>query len=139
MDLVFSSAELGATVKQFWERYGKYRIFALSGEMGAGKTTFISMLAHHLGVMDAVSSPTYSIINHYRTVAGADLYHFDLYRISGVEEAIDLGIEDILQQGAICFIEWPEIIATILPSDTLWMEIIPVNETQRTLKVIEPR
>ncbi len=139
MDFVYTLDELKDTVKQFLDRYGNYRIVAMKGSMGAGKTTFVSALAGYLGVKDPVSSPTYSIINQYRTATDGDFYHLDLYRLSRKEEAIDLGIEELLDSASFCFIEWPELIASLLPSDTLWLEIIPVSEHQRMLKVTEPR
>jgi tRNA threonylcarbamoyladenosine biosynthesis protein TsaE len=138
MDIIFSLDTLGEAVQQFRERHGSRKVIAIKGGMGAGKTTFIQALAQHLGVIDSVSSPTFSIINHYATTTGLDLYHMDLYRLSGLPEAMDLGLEDLFFSDAVCLIEWPEIIKEILPEDTLWIEIVPLNEHQRQLKVLKP-
>jgi tRNA threonylcarbamoyladenosine biosynthesis protein TsaE len=138
MDIVFSLDKLPSLVQNFWDAYGSRSIFALKGSMGAGKTTFVRALMDHLGVADQVSSPTYSIVNHYITSGGRDCYHLDLYRISGMEEALDLGMDELVDGNGICFIEWPEIVASLLPSDTVWLEFFTVNGNQRRLKVTEP-
>jgi tRNA threonylcarbamoyladenosine biosynthesis protein TsaE len=91
------------------------RIFALYGKMGAGKTTLIRELCHILGVTDEVQSPTFSIINEYRTEKGGPVYHFDFYRIGRLEEVFDIGYEDYIYSGCYCFIEWPERAEELLP------------------------
>lgn len=85
------------------------------GEMGAGKTTVIKALCAVLGVKDEVSSPTFSLINAYETQAGVPIYHFDLYRLENELEALDIGVEEYLESGEMCFIEWPEKIINFLP------------------------
>ena len=90
-------------------------VILLIGSMGAGKTTLIKALCKVLQVEDEVSSPTYSLVNEYETEAGETIYHFDLYRLNSPEEALDFGVEEYLESGNICLIEWPEKIVDFLP------------------------
>ncbi len=115
-------------------------IFAFYGGMGAGKTTFINALSRALGVgEDATGSPTFALINEYRSDTTAELiYHFDLYRIEDLEEALDLGIEDYFESGAVCLLEWPERIDALLPDDTVKVEITVNPDESRTLTVDIP-
>ena len=95
-------------------------VFAFYAPMGTGKTTFIKALCEQLGVTDVINSPTFSIINEYRAEPSGELiYHFDCYRLEQLSDALSLGAEDYLQSGALCFIEWPEVIEDILPVDTV--------------------
>lgn len=117
---------LSAAAKEFVEKIDPEKtIIAFRGEMGAGKTTFISQLVKELGVdEDEASSPSFSIVNEYRSDTTAELiYHFDCYRLENLEEALDLGIEDYFDSGALCLLEWPERIEDVLPEDTLNVEI----------------
>ena len=104
---------------------GDETVYTFEGEMGAGKTTFINALCRALGVEDdPTGSPTFSIINEYRSDTTAELiYHFDLYRIESLEQAFDIGVEDYLDSGALCLIEWPDRIDDILPDDTVRVKI----------------
>ena len=104
---------------------GDYTIFAFYGEMGAGKTTFINALSRRLGVEeDMANSPSFSIINEYRSDTTAELiYHFDLYRLESLEEAMDIGVEDYFDSGVLCLLEWPERIEPMLPDDTVRVDI----------------
>ena len=98
--------------------------------MGAGKTTFTTAICHKLGVKeDAVSSPTFAIINEYKTGSGDNMYHFDFYRINKIAEAMDIGFFDYIDSGKLCIIEWPENIEEILPDNTLRV-YISVNKDQ---------
>ncbi len=110
-------------------------VYAFRGEMGAGKTTFIAQLCSALGVEDDVAnSPSFSIINEYRSEETAELiYHFDLYRLESLEEAFDIGVEDYFDSGAVCLIEWPERVADILPDDTVWVDITVNPDGSRDL------
>lgn len=119
---------------------GDYTIFAFTGQMGAGKTTFINALSRALGVEDEeTGSPTFAIINEYRSSTTAELiYHFDLYRIESLEEALDLGIEDYFDSGALCLLEWPERIEALLPDDTVVVKIEVNPDDSRTLTVTTP-
>lgn len=133
--------ELPAVAKKFAELTAERPVIAFHGEMGAGKTTFIRTLAREMGVDEdfAVNSPSFSIINEYRSdTTGALIYHFDLYRLENLEEALDIGIEDYLDSGAICLIEWPDIIEPLLPVDTLDVDITVNHDSgERTLSFRE--
>lgn len=113
--------------KEFAKLFADYRIFAFYGEMGAGKTTFIKALCKEAGVTDIVSSPSFALIYEYMTGSGNTIYHFDFYRIKKLSELYDLGYEDYLYSGNICFIEWPEKAEDILPSETVKV-FLTVNE-----------
>ncbi len=110
-------------------------VYAFEGEMGAGKTTFINALCRELGVEeDPTGSPTFSIVNEYRSDTTAELiYHFDLYRIESLEQAFDIGVEDYLDSGALCLIEWPDRIDDILPDDTVRVKIDVLPDGSRRL------
>lgn len=99
-------------------------VFAFYAPMGTGKTTFIKALCEELGVTDVINSPTFSIINEYRAEPSGELiYHFDCYRLEQLSDALSLGTEDYLQSGALCLIEWPEVIQDILPADTVYVTL----------------
>lgn len=109
-------------------------VVAFDGEMGAGKTTLISALCRRLGVADDVTaSPTFAIINEYKGAMPLPIYHFDLYRIESMEEALDLGLDDYFYSGSLCFLEWAERIEPLLPDDTLRVEIRVNSDGSRTL------
>lgn len=118
-------ASLPAAAKEFVSLMGDETVYAFHGEMGAGKTTFIRALAEQLGVdPEEANSPSFSIINEYRSDTTAELiYHFDLYRIESVEEALEIGVEDYFDSGALCLLEWPERIEPLLPDDTVVVKI----------------
>lgn len=125
--------------RQFVEMMGDNTVFAFYGEMGAGKTTFINALSRVLGVEeDATGSPSFAIVNEYRSDTTAELiYHFDLYRLESIEEALDLGIEDYFDSGALCLLEWPERIEDILPDDTVKVSISVNDDGSRSLTIAE--
>ena len=122
---IASLEALPAAAKEFVELMGDNTVFAFYGDMGAGKTTFINELCRALGVdTDDTASPTFALINEYRSDTTAELiYHFDFYRIEDLDEALELGIEDYFDSGAVCLIEWPERIAAALPADTVSVSI----------------
>lgn len=109
--------DLHETARQFIAQMGDATVFAFRGKMGVGKTTFIKALCEELGVEDVINSPTFAIVNEYRSGSGELIYHFDFYRINKIEEAYDFGYEDYLYSGALCFIEWPEKVEELLPTD----------------------
>ena len=135
-----SLAEIDAAAKEMVELMGDYTIFAFYGEMGAGKTTFINALSHALGVEeDVTNSPSFSIINEYRSDTTAELiYHFDLYRLESIDEAFDIGVEDYFDSGALCLLEWPERIEDLLPDDTVKIKITVAEDDIRTLTLDFP-
>ena len=112
--------DLPSAAKTFLEAIGSHRLVAFYAPMGAGKTTFTTALCRALGVReDAVSSPTFAILNEYRAASGEPIYHFDFYRINRLAEALDLGLYDYLDSGYLCLMEWPENIEELLPEETL--------------------
>ncbi len=120
---------------QFIKQMGDNTVFAFHGEMGAGKTTFIKAICEKLGVDDVINSPTFAIINEYRSNSGELIYHFDFYRINKEEEAFDFGYEDYFYSGSICFIEWPERIESLLPHDTVHVTVKEVENSSRLVEI----
>lgn len=117
---------------------GNARVFAFHGEMGSGKTTFIHALCDVRGVKDAVTSPTFSIINEYSYTESGNrkqIFHLDLYRLNDAEEAIQAGVEDCLYSENICLVEWPEKAAAIFPEDTLHVHIEVIDPANRKLRI----
>lgn len=114
--------------KSFVQNMGDNTVFAFYGKMGAGKTTFIKAVCECLGVEDVINSPTFAIVNEYSSASGELIYHFDFYRIKKLEEVYDMGYEDYFYSGALCFIEWPELIEELLPEDAVRVTITE-NET----------
>ncbi len=105
------------------------------GEMGVGKTTLIKELCKELGVLDNISSPTFSLVNEYQTNSLEKVYHFDFYRIENEEEALDIGIEDYFDSQNWCFIEWPENIENLLPLDAVEIHLTRLENNQRTIQL----
>ena len=132
-------AEVAAT--DILDKCGEARVFAFDGKMGAGKTTFIKCLCEAMGTEDIVNSPTFAIVNVYEVEAmrreakgeRQELYHFDCYRIKDIREAMDFGAEEYLYSGNYCFIEWAEMIESLLPEDTVWVKIEVIENGERCL------
>lgn len=126
---------LPAIAQQFIEEVLPWGdVFAFYAPMGTGKTTFIKTLCEALGVEDVINSPTFSIINEYRAEPSGELiYHFDCYRLERLADALNLGVEDYLQSGALCLIEWPEVLEDILPADTVRIILTEHEDGSRTL------
>jgi|TARA_B110000240_G_scaffold197030_1_gene250923 tRNA threonylcarbamoyladenosine biosynthesis protein TsaE len=116
-------SDLEKTGKELLEAYPKERIYAFVGKMGAGKTTFIKALCCSLGVEEEVSSPTFSLVNEYRGSVEKTIFHFDFYRIETETEAYDIGLEEYLDSGNYCFIEWPDKIDSLLPPSFVLIKI----------------
>ncbi len=125
MEIKIQSLEtIHEAAKQFVQAMGDNTVFAFYGKMGAGKTTFIKAVCEELGVTDVITSPTFAIINEYRSdIADELIYHFDFYRIKKLSEVYDMGYEDYFFSGAVCFIEWPELIEELLPGDVVKVNI----------------
>ena len=104
-----------SAARQFIENIGSSRVFAFYGKMGAGKTTFVKALCEELGCDDVITSPTFAIVNEYTDGEQQPVYHFDFYRIKKLEEVYDMGYEEYFYSGALCLIEWPELIEDVLP------------------------
>ena len=120
--------------KQFIANIGDSTVFAFYGNMGAGKTTFVKAVCEELGVDDVITSPTFSIVNEYRSEQTGELiYHFDFYRVKKIEEVYDMGFEDYFYTGALCFIEWPELCEEVLPDDTVKVYIKEEPDGSRTV------
>ena len=127
-------SDIEGVALRFLKKFTNPTIFAFYGEMGSGKTTFIKELCKQLGTIDNITSPTFSIVNHYKTKFKGDIYHFDFYRIESKEEAFDLGYEEYFYDKNYCFIEWPELIEELLPENCIKVYIIEENDETRTLK-----
>lgn len=120
--------------RQFIAAMGDNTVFAFYGKMGTGKTTFIKAVCEELGVTDVINSPTFAIVNEYRSEeAGELIYHFDFYRIKKLEEVYDMGYEDYFYSGALCFIEWPELIEDVLPGDAVKVYIDELEDGSRKI------
>ena len=132
-----STEQLADAARTFISNIGERRIFAFYGKMGAGKTTFIKAICTELGVEDVITSPTLapkassSLSNHLPAVPTQSVYHFDFYRIKRLEEVYDMGYEEYFYSGALCFIEWPELIEQLLPEDTVRVRIEQLPDDSR--------
>ncbi len=118
--------------REFIQHIGEARVFAFYGKMGAGKTTFVKAICEELGSTDVITSPTFAIVNEY-TSNDTPIYHFDFYRIKKLEEVYDMGYEEYFYSGALCLIEWPELIEEILPDDAVRVSITEQEDGSRTI------
>ena len=135
MELIFNLEQINEAAKKLLAAKPQHKVFAFHGEMGAGKTTFIHALCEVMGVKDAVTSPTFSIINQYSTASGETVYHMDLYRIKDENEAMNAGMEDCLYSSNTCLVEWPERAPGIFPPGTLHLFISSVDANTRKLQI----
>lgn len=126
--------KIADAAREFVEQIGDKRVFAFYGGMGAGKTTFIKAVCEQLGVKDAVTSPTFAIVNEYASNFGP-VYHFDFYRIKNLGEVMDLGFEDYAYSGNFCLMEWPELIEDLLPDNTVNVHIAETSNGMRTVTI----
>ena len=135
-DGVFRSvtvSDLESLAKEIVEKINTIKVWLFRGEMGSGKTTLIKMMCKVLGVEEAMSSPTFSIINEYQTIDKKKIYHFDFYRIKDEVEAIDIGTEEYFYSGYPCFIEWPEKIPSLIPLQYAEVNIQVETDTKRII------
>ncbi len=149
MEIRIDSLEhIREAAREFIKHIGERRVFAFYGKMGAGKTTFVKAVCEELGVDDVITSPTFAIINEYTATpstaaansslftlhSSLQIYHFDFYRIKKLEEVYDMGYEDYFYSGALCFIEWPELIEEILPDDAVRVSITEQADGSRLVQ-----
>jgi len=135
MSIVFSLDQIQEVAEQIIAS-NPNKIILFNGEMGVGKTTLIKQLCKSLGVTDATSSPTFSLVNEYQIPSGKKVYHFDFYRIKQEIEALDMGVDDYLYSGNWCFIEWSEKIANLIPEEHSTINIELLSDGKRELKLI---
>lgn len=132
--IIRNLSELDSAARQFLKEIGNHSLVAFYAPMGAGKTTFTTAICKALGVReDAVSSPTFAIVNEYRAASGEPVYHFDFYRITKEAEALDIGLYEYLDSGSLCLMEWPENIVSLLPEETLNVSISVGPDGTRTV------
>lgn len=135
--LARNTDQLSPIAKDIIKELPKGAVVALYGEMGAGKTTFVHALCQEMGIKGAINSPTFSIINEYETDHGELVYHFDFYRIKSVEEAYDFGYEEYFNSGYYCFIEWPQLIESLLPAFVTRINIEVLPDETRKITLID--
>ena len=135
METVFSLDEINEVAQKILSQNPK-KVILFNGNMGVGKTTLIKSLAKNLGVNDATSSPTFSLVNEYQITNNQYIYHFDVYRLKNETEALDMGIDEYLYSGNWCFIEWAENIPNLIPDEhsIINIEQLPDGKRQLTLK-----
>lgn len=138
-ELIFDLKEIEATAKWMLKVSQNHNIMAFSGELGAGKTTFIAALCKALGVQEQVTSPTFSLIQEYGNLEGLPVYHIDLYRIQGEREALEAGMAEYLEGSYPCLVEWPENAPGIFPDSTVYATLTVVNENRRKLVCALPQ
>jgi tRNA threonylcarbamoyladenosine biosynthesis protein TsaE len=130
-----SIEEIAVAAKEFVTAMGDRKVFAFYGKMGAGKTTFIKAVCEELGVEDVINSPTFAIVNEYVDGKGEPVYHFDFYRIKNLQEVLDIGYEDYVYSGHVCFMEWPELLENLLPDDAVKVTIEEEMDGGRVVQI----
>ena len=133
MDAIFELSQIKSVAVAIWKEGKQFPVWAFYASMGSGKTTFIHELCTSLGVKEAISSPTFAIINEYQSEKNGLIHHMDWYRLKNESEAIDAGVEEMLLSGDICFVEWPEKAPTLLPENTFHVAIEVLNEQTRRI------
>ena len=133
----FDLQEIDKVAERLFEAGGESSVWLFEGPMGAGKTTLIKAICKQAGVLSTVQSPTFSIVNEYLTAAGKIIYHFDCYRLKNTAEAYDIGVEEYLDSGYICLIEWPDRIEELLPESYVEIHISSLPDGLRKLEVLK--
>ena len=131
--IIYQLTELDVVSSELLNRFSDHSLFLLTGDLGAGKTTLVTAICNHLRIIDAVNSPTYSLVNVYMTEKGDEVYHMDLYRLKDEEEALDIGVEDYLYSSNYTFIEWPGIIEHMLPEEVVRIHIQNIGNATRKI------
>jgi tRNA threonylcarbamoyladenosine biosynthesis protein TsaE len=132
--LIKNKRYLPSAARKLLEHAGESRIFAFYGSLGAGKTTIIKAVCELLGASGIASSPSFTLVNEYRTQTGESLYHIDFYRIKNISEVFDIGIEEYLYSGSYCFLEWPELAEEVLPEETIRLRIFVGKNEERIIE-----
>lgn len=135
MQYIITLNNIDEVAKEFVDNIGNAKIFAFYGEMGAGKTTFITAICRALGVVEPITSPTFAIVNEYEAEGNSIVYHFDCYRLETLQDALNVGIEEYFADGNICLIEWAENIESLLPRETVKVRIGVLENDDRILNV----
>jgi tRNA threonylcarbamoyladenosine biosynthesis protein TsaE len=133
--IIKNKRELHSVAGKILKHFPDDRIFAFYGAMGSGKTTIIKAICEVLGAVDIISSPSFTLVNEYKTAKAESLYHIDFYRIKKTEEVFDFGIEEYLSAGNYCFMEWPELVEGILPALTIKIRITVGKNEERILEL----
>ncbi len=133
--LVSDPRQLRPVAEKIIQFAGDHKVWLFNGDMGAGKTTMIQAICQAKGVVDAVTSPTYTVIREYRDLSGEEYYHFDFYRLKDLKEALDIGCDEYFDSGNYCFIEWPDLVAPILPEKYITINIQVQPDHDRLIKV----
>jgi tRNA threonylcarbamoyladenosine biosynthesis protein TsaE len=128
--------KIDEVAREFIKKMGDKKVYAFNGKMGAGKTTFIKAICESMGVQETINSPTFSIVNEYEAKNGDIIYHFDCYRINKIQEALDFGAEEYLNSGNICFLEWAENIAPLLPDSITNVNIEEITNGTRKIEIV---
>lgn len=136
--LIHNLSDLPVIARRLLDALKDYPVWLFYGEMGAGKTTLIKAICEELGVEDQASSPTFSIVNEYATTRGP-VFHFDFYRIKSEQEAMDLGYEEYFYSGHPCFVEWPELIPSLIPDNAVKIAIRLMSNGDRELSIEVPK
>jgi tRNA threonylcarbamoyladenosine biosynthesis protein TsaE len=139
MEIIFTLDDIENAATQFVQYTKAFKVFAFSGELGAGKTTFINAVCKHLGVKETITSPTYAIIQEYYFEKKSMIYHVDMYRIASIDEAIEAGVEDCLLSDYICMVEWPEKAILLFPPGTVFASLQSLSANMRKLIVQLPQ
>lgn len=139
MEIIFNLNDIAIVAKKFVSLMRDYKIITFSGELGAGKTTFINAVCKEMGVEETVTSPTFAIIQEYRFGDENIIYHIDLYRIKNMDEAIEAGVEDCLESGQFCMVEWPEKARLLFAEKTIYASLLALPGNMRKLIVKLPQ
>ena len=131
--LIRDKKHLHTAARELLKQTGANKLLAFYGAMGSGKTTIIKAVCEVLGAVDTATSPTFTLVNEYKTSTGESLFHFDFYRIRKTEEVFDFGIEEYFASDSYCFMEWPELVEDILPEGTVKIRITVTDDEQRIL------
>jgi tRNA threonylcarbamoyladenosine biosynthesis protein TsaE len=132
----YSLTDIDTAAQWLLQQVGQHKIICFEAPMGSGKTTLISSICKLLHVTESTSSPTFSIINEYKTTDDKTIYHIDLYRIKDQEELLQIGFEDVLYSGNRCFIEWPSNGFDLIPNEALTINIAMITETERAIAIL---